>query len=70
MKVYVVEFDNGESYEDQCNWLVGVFSSEEKAHEYLLKERFTQISPNNYSRKNSKYDTYYADITEFEVDKK
>ncbi len=38
MKVYVVQADNCEAYEDFLRWTEGVFSSKELAEQYIEKE--------------------------------
>ena len=39
MKVYVVQADNCEAYEDFWHWTEGVFSSKELAEQYIEKEK-------------------------------
>lgn len=39
MKVYVVQADNCEAYEDFWRWTEGVFSSKELADQYIEKEK-------------------------------
>ena len=39
MKVYVVQADNCEAYEDFWHWTDGVFSSKELADQYIEKEK-------------------------------
>lgn len=39
MKVYVVQADNCNSFEDFSHWTEGVFSSEELAEQYIDKEK-------------------------------
>ena len=39
MKVYVVQADNREAYEDFWHWTEGVFSSKELAEQYIEKEK-------------------------------
>ena len=39
MKVYVVQADNCEAYEDFWDWTEGVFSSKELADQYIEKEK-------------------------------
>ena len=39
MKVYVVQADNREAYEDFAHWTEGVFSSKELAEQYIEKEK-------------------------------
>ena len=39
MKVYVVQADNCESYEEYWHWTEGVFSSKELADQYIEKEK-------------------------------
>ena len=39
MKVYVVQADNCETYEDFWHWTEGVFSSKELADQYIEKEK-------------------------------
>ena len=39
MKVYVVQADNCEKWEDFSNWTEGVFSSKELADQYIEKEK-------------------------------
>ena len=39
MKVYVVQADNCEAYEDFWHWTEGVFSSKELADQYIEKEK-------------------------------
>ena len=39
MKVYVVQADNCEAYEDFWRWTEGVFSSKELAEQYIEKEK-------------------------------
>ena len=39
MKVYVVQADNCEAYEDFLHWTEGVFSSKELADQYIEKEK-------------------------------
>ena len=39
MKVYVVQADNCEAYEDFGHWTEGVFSSKELADQYIEKEK-------------------------------
>ena len=38
MKVYIVQADNREAWEDYRCWIEGVFSSEELAEQYIVKE--------------------------------
>ena len=38
-KVYVVQADNGEEYEDYNHWTEGVFTSEESAEKYISDEK-------------------------------
>ena len=38
MKVYVVQADNREEYEDYHRWTEGVFASEESAEKYISDE--------------------------------
>lgn len=38
MKVYVVQADNREAYEDFWHWIEGVFSSKELAEQYIEGE--------------------------------
>ena len=39
MKVYVVQADNCEEYEDYWYWMEGIFSSKELAEQYIEKEK-------------------------------
>ena len=39
MKVYVVQADNCEAYEEFWHWTEGVFSSKELADQYIEKEK-------------------------------
>ena len=39
MKVYVVQADNCEAYEDFSHWTEGVFSSKELADQYIENEK-------------------------------
>ena len=39
MKVYVVQADNCEAYEDYLYWIEGIFSSKELAEQYIEKEK-------------------------------
>ena len=39
MKVYVVQADNCEAYEDYWYWMEGIFSSKELAEQYIEKEK-------------------------------
>ena len=39
MKVYVVQADNCEGYEDYWYWMEGIFSSKELAEQYIEKEK-------------------------------
>ena len=39
MKVYVVQADNCEAYQDIGHWTEGVFSSKELAEQYIEKEK-------------------------------
>ena len=53
MKVYVVQADNRESYEDFWHWTEGVFSSKELAEQYI-------------EGKEARYDSDVARIDELE----
>ena len=53
MKVYVVQADNCESYEDFWHWTEGVFSSKELAEQYIEGEE-------------ARYDSDVARIDELE----
>ena len=53
MKVYVVQADNCEEYEDFEHWTEGVFSSKELADQYIEKEKI-------------RYDSDQARINELE----
>ena len=46
MKVYVVQADNCEAYEDFWHWTEGVFSSKELADQYIEKEKARYDSDN------------------------
>ena len=39
IKVYVVQADNGESYEEYSHWTEGVFASKESAEKYIENEK-------------------------------
>ena len=39
MKVYVVQADNCEAWDDFAHWTEGVFSSKELAEQYIEKEK-------------------------------
>ena len=39
MKVYVVQADNCEAYEEYWYWMEGIFSSKELAEQYIQKEK-------------------------------
>lgn len=39
-KVYLVELDNGELYEDYATWIEKVFSTYRKASQYLVDEGY------------------------------
>lgn len=53
MKVYVVQADNCETYEDFWHWTEGVFSSKELAEQYIENEK-------------TRYDSDVARIDELE----
>ena len=38
-KVYVVQADNNETYEDYRDWMEGVFASKESAEKYIENEK-------------------------------
>ena len=44
MKVYVVQADNCEAYEDFWHWTEGVFSSKELAEQYIKGEEARRYS--------------------------
>ena len=46
MKVYVVQADNCEGYEDYWYWMEGIFSSKELAEQYIEKEKVRYDSDN------------------------
>ena len=37
-KVYVVQVDNCEDYDNDCRWIEGVFASKESAEKYIFDE--------------------------------
>lgn len=51
MKVYLVYFDNGESYEDYDEWVEAIFDSEEKAISYIEDSDFTKRDCPNWNGK-------------------
>ena len=59
MKVYVVQADNCEAYEDFWRWTEGVFSSKELADQYIEKEKARYNS--DAARINELKDLYYED---------
>jgi len=73
MKVYIIEIDNGEDWEDNHRHLDSVFSTKELAENHLIKKGFKRSI--NYSTwtkdvKKCGYSTYLAGtITELELDK-
>ena len=59
MKVYVVQADNCEAYEDFWRWTEGVFSSKELADQYIEKEKARYNS--DIARINELNDIYCED---------
>ncbi|UTR05207.1 hypothetical protein MM326_13955 [Alkalihalobacillus sp. LMS6] len=78
MIVYLVEKDNGESYEDYEAWVDGVYSTFRKASESLLEDGYTLYYESLlrinelrfYRRESDEYlaRVYDAKIIEMEVD--
>lgn len=71
--VYIIERNNGESYEDFYWWVDGVFDSEEKAINYLKKQGFKK-DQNGWSvrmRRNEYYpdDMNYASVVHYPMNK-
>ncbi len=59
MKVYVVQADNREAYEEFWHWMEGVFSSKELAEQYIEKEKARYNS--DIARINELNDIYCED---------
>ena len=59
MKVYVVQADNCETYEEFWHWTEGVFSSKELAEQYIEKEKARYDS--DIARIDELNDIYYED---------
>ena len=59
MKVYVVQADNCETYEEFWHWTEGVFSSKELADQYIEKEKARYDS--DIARINELNDIYCED---------
>ncbi|PKR83509.1 hypothetical protein [Heyndrickxia camelliae] len=49
MKVYLVDVDNGESYEDHRHWIEKVFTSYRGASQYLINEGYEVYYHYDYS---------------------
>ena len=74
MKVYIVEINNGEPYEDNFSWIDSAFKSHRIASEYLLKEgykpfldRFMMEEELRFELEIDEYDTWFAKIIEMEL---
>lgn len=59
MKVYIVQADNCEDWEDFHRWTEGVFSSKELAEQYIKKEE-TRYNI-DYARIDELDELYYSD---------
>ena len=59
MKVYVVQADNCERFEDFSHWTEGVFSSKELADQYIEKEKARYDS--DVARIDELNELYYED---------
>ena len=59
MKVYVVQADNCEAWDDFAHWTEGVFSSKELAEQYIEKEKIRYDS--DVARINELEDLYDED---------
>ena len=77
MKVYLVEMDNGELYEDYYRWTEKVFTTYRGASQYLLDEDYTPYPEVNYETneyylvftdEDDEGRTFDAEVTEMEVE--
>lgn len=78
MNVYLVEKDNGESYEDFYKWVDGAYTTFRKATESLLADGYTPYYEILCGKGNLHFQLYeegeffdvysYAQIIEMEVD--
>lgn len=55
MKIYLVWYDNGESYEDWYEYVVGIFDSFEKAQEKVAKCGYTKKTEDERDFLRNKY---------------
>ena len=62
MKIYLVEKDNGQSYEDRYTWIESAFVSFRRASQDLLNQGFTP-----YPQLNSKNE-YVVCFERYEID--
>ena len=77
MKVYLVEMDNGEMYDDFYRWTEKVFTTYRGASQYLIDEEYDPYPDMNYelddyelifSYEDEDGRYYRAEITEMEVE--
>lgn len=76
MKAYVIECNNGEPYGDNMSWVESVFTTIDRAREYLLKKDYRKSNWNfgkgeQWEREYEHYHNTlfeFATILEFELD--
>lgn len=50
MKLYVAMYNNGEEWEDNYEYVDGIFSTYEKAVEYIESSGFVEYKPSNWKQ--------------------
>lgn len=55
-KIFLLEMDNGESYEDYRSWIDAAFRTHRGAQEYLLQQGYIPYYIRKY---NGEYDIYF-----------
>lgn len=65
MKVYTIEYNNGEPWEDFCKWYGNhAYEDFRMCEDALLSEGYHKLSNSEYINQRDEWGTYYAKITE------
>jgi hypothetical protein len=59
VNVYLVEVDNGESYEDHRHWITKVFTTYRGASQWLINEEYKPYSEFKWTENGKEMDLYF-----------
>jgi hypothetical protein len=67
MRLYLVEFDNGGQYDDNENYVCGIFDTYEKAKNFCLSWKYEEMNIEGYFKNKCDFENKYFGLKSLEI---